>query len=273
MKTSRNQMFVLIATLIMSLWLAGCSENPVSPPTPEVPEIEIPDDPEDPGDNQTSYQFPGFEDITLFAGAYWQYSWQKTGTTNGSSDPVESGQVRIELVDQLNVTLNGIGSITLFEMAYSVLAGNDDLPFSWNAYPYLGVKDGVFVIASPNDDGTWASARLFDPRDGATYVSGFIGYFSSSRPENVYTGTISNSFIDAPAVVVDEPFYKPQCERIAGVEVCDDTHHDYDVKEYWLPGVGFGGWYRSGSSVFTGGGYYDTFQSTITVGLTDTNLN
>jgi len=173
----------------------------------------------------------------------------------------------------VNVTLNGFGSITLFEMYYSIREGSDDLAFSWNAYPYLGIKDGVFIIASPNDDGSWASAILFDPRNGSTYSSGFIGYFSSSRQENVYSGTISNPFINAPAVVVDEPFYKPQCERIAGVEICDDVSHNYDVKEYWLAGIGFGGWYRSGTSSSSGGGYYDTFQSTITVGLTDTNLD
>jgi hypothetical protein len=236
------------------------------------------DDPgEDPGDDPgvddpPSYLFPGFENMALFVGAYWEYSWEKVGTTNGSVDPRESGKVRIELVSSVDITLDVVGSITLYETSYSLVSGGNP-SFLWYGYQYFGLKDGVFYIARQFEDSSWGAAVLFDPRDGSIYKDGFIGYFSSARQENVYSGSINNQFINTAAVVVSEPFFKPECEVIAGTEICDDTFHDYDVKEYWIPGVGFGGFHRSGTSIFSGGGYVDMFQSTITIGLTDTNLN
>ncbi|MCZ7356850.1 MAG: hypothetical protein O8C66_14290 [Candidatus Methanoperedens sp.] len=62
------------------------------------------------------------------------------------------------------------------------------------------------------------------------------------------------------------------CQITAGVETCDDQSHDYIVREYYLPHIGFGGFYRSGTSVFTGGGLYDKFTSTMDMWLTDTNI-
>jgi hypothetical protein len=45
------------------------------------------------------------------------------------------------------------------------------------------------------------------------------------------------------------------------------------VKEYYLGGIGFAGFYRSGSSIFSGGGYITIFKSTMKVWLVDTNVN
>jgi len=130
----------------------------------------------------------------------------------------------------------------------------------------------VLYIGQKNTDGTYGAAVLFSSLTGDVYSRGFIGYFSASRPETVSTGTLSNTFLTASAVKVSDPFSKPQCEYISGVQVCCDEFHDYQVQEFYLAGKGFGGFYRSGTSIFSGGGYTDIFKSTIDVGLTATNL-
>jgi hypothetical protein len=210
--------------------------------------------------------FEGFEDLAFSDGTYWEYTWTYDQTSNGSAQSTESGTVRISLGNPTDVNFPELGGlITVYEVEME--ARGDTYPLPWNWYPYLGVRDGALYVAS-YDGIQWGAAVLFDPRDGSVYQNGFVGYFSGSRDETVYWGTLDGRQV----VVVDEPYYDPACEYIEGIEICDEEYHDYDVREYFLPGIGFGGFYRSGSSVFSGGGYSDTFTSTMRVTLAASSL-
>lgn len=217
-----------------------------------------------------SPMFEGFAGLDYQSGRYFDYAFEYTSRTNGSLTEELRGTVRIELVDSMDVTLDGPGTVTFHKTHYFTLSG-DDPPFGFPAYAYIGEKDGIIYIGNAVSDG-FGAARLFDSHTGHVYENGFMGFFSGEREETVDAGTIDNAFLTAPAVVVSEPFYDPECETIAGERICDDESHDYQVREYYLPGIGFGGFHRSGTSIFSGGSFVSIHESTFDVGITDTNM-
>ncbi len=219
-------------------------------------------------------KYPGFDNLSLFIGAFWKYKWVYDSKTNGSTNPQKTGFTTIEIVDTVSVTFVGLGKLRLYETKY--FGTGATYPLIWYGRPYLAFKDGVIYIAQIQN-GNWGAAVLFDSRNGEFFGDqGFVGYFSEGAPEVLSTGIVTNTFnpnYSINAVIVSEPFYQPACETISGVQICGTVSHDYQVKEYYFPGIGFGGFYRSGTSVFTGGGFVDIFQTTMTVWLVDTNVN
>jgi PKD repeat protein len=223
--------------------------------------------------NVKENKYPGFDKLSLFIGSFWRYKWVYDSKTNGSVRPQKTGFTTIEIVDTVSVTFNVIGKLKLYKTRY--VGSGDVFPLTWYGRPYLAFKDGTMYIAQVQN-GSWGAAVLFDSRSGEFFGSqGFVGYFSENRNETLSTGPVTNTFNTAysgNAVIVSEPFFQPACQTIAGVQVCGTSSHDYQVKEYFFPGIGFGGFYRSGTSVFTGGGIVDIFQTTMTVWLVDTNV-
>ena len=115
---------------------------------------------------------------------------------------------------------------------------------------------------------------IFNSLNGSV-GSGFIGYFNSSRPETSSAITINNPYstiYSGAGVQVSELYNKPFCETIAGVRICSEEEHYYDTKEYYMPGIGICGFYRSGSSTYTGGGFGSQFSSTVNIWLVETNI-
>jgi hypothetical protein len=213
--------------------------------------------------------FPGFERMSFRVGTHWEYSWRESGSTNGEADPVQSGVVRIELSDPVDVDFGPAGIVTLYEATCSARSGA--VPIWWPQWRYLGVKDGALYGGAELEDGTYGGVLLFDSTTGATHPRGFMGW-SPSGERSVALGNIQNSFLTTPAVVVDESALDAECEIIGGVQIRDGEVHEYRVREYYLPGKGFGGWYRKGSSIFSGGGFVDFFEIALEVGLTSTSL-
>ena len=126
-----------------------------------------------------------------------------------------------------------------------------------------------FRTRSPSSYNTaqsnWTAYMLFNSQTG-TVGTGFIGYFNSDRTTTNVSTTISNpfsSFYAGEGVQITDYYNKPFCETIAGVQICDDFSHNYTAREYYLPGIGFCGFYRQGTSTFTGGGYGTTYASTM----------
>lgn len=219
-------------------------------------------------------KYAGFERIDLKIGTYWKYRWVYDATVNGKNNPQESGFTTISLVDTISVTFNTLGKLKLFRTRY-VGSGNV-YPLSWAGRPYIAFKDGTIFIAQVQS-GQWSAAVLFNSRTGEFLGSqGFIGYFSSSRVETLTaTPTINNPFnstYSTSGVIVSEPFIKPTCETIGGVLICGTESHDYQVREYYFQKIGFGGFYRAGTSNFTGGGITTNIRSTMNVWLVETNL-
>lgn len=219
-------------------------------------------------------KYVGFEGIEPKIGTYWKYRWVYDATVNGRNSPQESGFTTISLVDTVSVTFNTLGRLKLFKTRY-VGTGNV-YPLSWAGRPYIAFKDGTIFIAQIQS-GQWSAAVLFNSRTGEFLGSqGFIGYFSSSRAETLTaTPTINNPFnstYSTAGVIVSEPFIKPTCETIAGVLICGTESHDYQVREYYFQKIGFGGFYRAGTSNFTGGGITTNIRSTMNVWLVETNL-
>jgi hypothetical protein len=215
------------------------------------------------------HMYPGFADIHLRVGGFWEYSWEYTQITNGTTQPTKSGKTLIGLVDSVQVNFNVIGLVTIFKTSYTGLG--DTYPLIWYSFPYIGVKNGVIYVAQKQGTGYGAS-ELFNAQKGTLFKDGFVGYFSDDSKKTFISGSVTNKYWTKTCVTISEPYYKPMCETIAGVTICGDQSHDYQVKEYYIPHVGFGGFYRSGYSVFTGGGYTDTFRSTMIVALTATNM-
>jgi len=213
--------------------------------------------------------FPGFERMAFEIGTHWEYSWRETGFTNGEADPVQSGVVRIELTDPVDVDFGPAGVVTLYEATCSARSGL--VPIWWPQWRYLGVKDGALYGGAELEDGAYGGVLLFDSKTGATHPRGFMGW-SPSGARSVALGTIQNSFLTTPAVVVDESSFDADCETIGGVRIRDGEVHEYRVREYYLPGKGFGGWYRRGTSIYSGGGFVDFFEIALEVGLTSTSL-
>src|SRR5438128_10924645 len=67
-------------------------------------------------------RFPGFEEMTFFSGACWEYSWRETGITNGKIDPEDSGMFRVELSSPIDVDLGPARALRLCEMTCSTRA-------------------------------------------------------------------------------------------------------------------------------------------------------
>ncbi len=222
---------------------------------------------------QKKAMYPGFENLNLQVGNYYDYEFLITGTTNGSTDTPESGVMKMELTDTYVHNFGDpIGEVTFYRTIFS-----GDEP-SIGGFPncyYIATKNGVIYIVrymTVDDTSGYYIVPLFDSNTGYIYQSGFWGYFSSTREEFIFMGRIENDFINAEAVVVSEPLNIPDCSQVDGVQPCgDEQSHNYIVKEYYIPNIGFGGFYRSGGSVYTGGGYTDTFTSNFQLGLIYTN--
>lgn len=225
-----------------------------------------------PGDTEDPAAFSGFKDLDFKVGSYFDYSFSHISYTNDELNEELSGVVRVEFVDSVDISLDGVGTVTFFKTNYSTLSG-DTPPYGFPWYPYIGEEDGVIYIGEYKSDSQFAAATLFDANEGSIYDQGFMGYFSASTEETIFSGKLDNEFINASAVVVSEEFYDPECEMIAGTEVCDDEFYNYEIREYYLPHVGFGGFYRSGTSIFSGGGYTSIHESTYHVGITGTNVH
>ena len=93
-----------------------------------------------------------------------------------------------------------------------------------------------------------------------------MGRFSNA-PSSVALASISTAFHEGFAVVVEEPSVARGCEVIGGVEISEGEVHDYRVREFYLPGKGFGGWSLRGNSIYAGGGYVAFFEIDVEVGL------
>ena len=213
--------------------------------------------------------FSGFEDLSLKSGGYWEYSWVRTNTTNLNSGTTTSGTVRITL--GYSLTLNN--GLKLYSA--SITESGDPFPLAapLEQYGFVGIKDGVLYKAR-NVEGTnsyeyWV---VFDSRAGAVGQRGMMDYFTDKVQETFSNGMIANRFFATTGVTVSELNNKPYCQTVAGVQICDDEAWTFLNQEYYLPNVGFGGFYRSGtynwSSPFPGG----SSSHTILLGLTSTNM-
>ena len=216
-----------------------------------------------------SPRFPGFERMAFSVRTHWDYAWRETGVTNGKADPVKSGVVRIALGNPIELDFGPAGAVRLFETTCSAQSGR--VPAWWPQWRYLGVKDGALYAGAELADGEFGAAMLFDAKTGEIHPQGFMGSFSNGV-RSIASGTISNSFLTTPAVVVDEPCFDAGCETIGDLQICDGELHDSRVREYYLPGKGFGGWYRRGTSIYAGGGYVDVLEIAMEVGLISTSL-
>lgn len=211
---------------------------------------------------------PSFDDLHLQVGNYYDYEFLITSTLNGSAEPSESGVMRMELTSSSDQDLGDtIGIVTFYRTEFS---GDEPWGMIPNCY-YIASHNGI-IYSVVNINESLVIVILFDPDTGYIYPSGFMGYFSSTREEFVFNGRIENDFINAEAIVVSEPYYLPDCSQVDGVQPCGyEESHSYIVKEYYISGIGFGGFYRSGGSVYTSGGITDTITSNFQLGLIDTN--
>ena len=222
---------------------------------------------------ETVYKYDGFKDMELAVGDYWKYEWTYESTTNGSSNARKSGFTTIKLVEKIIVNFTTIGDLTLYKTEYS--SSGHNFPLTWYGRPYIAVQKGVIYIAQVQN-GQWVAVELLNSQTGNFLADqGFIGALSKNRSETITSSFISNEFNSAyssAGVVISQPDYKPQCETIAGVQICDDTFRDFQVKEYYVGGIGFVGYYRSGTFIYSGSGYGTISKSTLKVWLVDTNI-
>src|SRR5262249_31711180 len=121
--------------------------------------------------------FPGFERMSFRVGTHWEYSWRETCLTNCEADPVQSGVVRIELSDPVEVDFGPAGVVTLYEATCAARSGL--VPIWWPQWRYLGVKEGALYGAAELEDGDYGGVLLFDPKTGATHPRGFMGWSPS----------------------------------------------------------------------------------------------
>src|SRR5439155_24795760 len=90
-------------------------------------------------------RFPGFEQMAFFAGAYWEYSWRETGITNGRVEPENSGVMRIDLSDRIDVDFGPAGALRLFETSCSPRTA---IPCWRPRWHYLRVRYGTHYAAA-----------------------------------------------------------------------------------------------------------------------------
>jgi len=213
--------------------------------------------------------YSGFQDLSLRAGGYWQYSWVHTNATTLDSGTRTAGTVRVTLGSSLALS-NGL---TIYPTTITELGDPFPLSAPFEAYGYVGVQDGVLYKARQRE-GTnifdfWT---VFDPRSGTVGETGLMGYFRGDVQETLSSGVVDNRYLTAPGVTVRELWNKPYCRTVAGVQICDQESWVYETEEYYVPPVGFAGFYRSGtyswSSPFPGG----STSYTILLGLTGTNM-
>ncbi|HYS07171.1 MAG TPA: hypothetical protein VEP66_00445 [Myxococcales bacterium] len=214
-------------------------------------------------------RFSGFDQISFSARTHWEYSWRETSITNGEVDPEKSGVVRVDLANPVQADFGPAGVVTLFEATCRAKAGS--VPAWWPQWHYLGMKGGALYAGVELEGGGCAGVLVFDSKTGETHPRGFMGW-SPSGDRSVALGAINNSFLNLPAVVVDEPAVDSEWDAVGGAQIRDGELHDYQVREYYIPGKGFGGWYRRGTSIYSGGGYVDFFEIAVEVGLTSTSL-
>jgi hypothetical protein len=223
---------------------------------------------------EQEYRFPGFADMKLERGKYWTYQW----TYDTSSDPEKTGRVTYSL-DTAAVAYrpsfgNGIGELELFSLTVSKSGDRDEIGFpEWH---YMAMKEGVlYGVSWDKDFEEIYATTLFNTQAGANTGNVFMGYLSSERPETVSTEAItfsSGGYSGRTGVLIKEQIHKSFCEVIAGVRICDDESYDYEMKEFYLPGIGFAAFYRYGTSSFSGGGFGSTHTSLMNVWLVETNM-
>lgn len=213
--------------------------------------------------------YTGFQELSLQTGGYWQYSWVRTNATSLNSGTRTAGTIRVTLGSSLTLS-NGL---VLFQTTVSELGDPFPLSAPFEQYGYVGARDGVLYKARRREGtNTYDVWTVFDPRAGTIGETGLMDYFRADVQEAFFSGVIDNRYLLAPGVTVRELWNKPYCQTIAGVQVCEDESWVYQTEEYFVPPLGFAGFYRSGtyswSSPFPGG----STSSTILLGLTGTNL-
>ncbi|MDR2886472.1 MAG: Ig-like domain-containing protein [Bacteroidales bacterium] len=218
-----------------------------------------------------TYKFPGFENMTFATGKYWKYEWKYTNYDNYNHETsTNSGTFTITLGAKLTHTFS-VGELDLYKATYTTTG---DGPYNWiYQYEYLAVKDGVLYGTRTQNDGSTALYTIFSAKNGT--AAGHSNFLVTSRIETASAKTIDNPYsstYEGSGVEVMEVLDDDFCEIIAGEEICDDQSHNYEFKEYYLPGIGFAGFYRYGTSMYTGGGYNDSFTGTTNIWLVDTNM-
>lgn len=213
--------------------------------------------------------FPGFQALSLKTGGYWQYSWKRTNGKNLDSGTVTAGIVTVTLGSSLTLS-NGL---TIYRTTVNELGDPFPLAAPFEQYGYVGVQDGVlYKVKQREGTNTFDIWPVFDPRAGTIGEMGLMGYFRGDVQEALSSGVIDNRYLFAPGVTVREIWNKPYCQTVAGVRICEDESWVYETEEYYVPPVGFAGFYRSGtyswSSPFPGG----STSSTILLGLTATDM-
>jgi hypothetical protein len=213
--------------------------------------------------------FPGFQALSLKTEGYWQFSWMRTNAKNLNSGTVTAGTVVVTLGSSLTLS-NGL---TIFRTTVTELGDPFPLAAPFEQYGYVGVQDGMLYKAKQRDGtNTYDLWPVFDPRAGTIGETGLMDYFREDVQEAISSGFIDNRYLTAPGVTVREIWNKPYCKTVAGVQICESESWVYETEEYYVPPVGFAGFYRSGtynwSSPFPGG----SASYTILVGLTATNM-
>jgi len=251
--------------------------NPTNPNNPSNP--TNPTNPVSP----ISYMYPGFN-FTLSKGMYWKYEW--TRVRNG----VESeGTKTITLGDPVTVTPVNIvvGELVSYRIIYTWTGNPDDIDLrittSYEEYAdnyYLAVKNGIFYsVTNDYEDGQFRAFSLFDSQKGTGGI-GFVGFHSDLKkfPQTGSAKTVNNPFSVAysgSGVEVYQKQYQKKNEMIGGEVYYGNEEYDYDTYEYYLPNIGFCGYYEDGSftlhsSVFP---YYaTTTYRTENVWLVETNV-
>jgi hypothetical protein len=213
--------------------------------------------------------------LKFFVGVYWKYKWVYDETSNGSVRPTQSGFITLTLTDTISINSPTYGKLKLFKTRY--VQEGTTYPLQWNYFSYLAIKDGTFYFAHLQRGGGWNVSMLFSSKTGEFLgTRGFMGTFSSNRTENFSSGFITNPFnstYSLNGVAVSESVNQPLCESVGGITICGTESYDIRIKEYYLNGIGFGGYFNFNSSVFTGGGIFSSFTSNMNVWLIETNIN
>ena len=194
----------------------------------------------DPGtSNPGTTATPAFDGFTLEVeeGAFWDFAWSEVESTfaPGISESEETrGRYRITLGEKTRRAGRDV-----FEVLFSGRPQRDPqvrwryLAFEEDAI--LGSEDGIeFTVLFDGSNGYWAG-------------SGLIARFDSDILQIAENGTLNNEFRVGPAVMTQHSTSSGQCEVILGQVFCgSNVSTSFSTIEYWAPGIGPVGYYRSG---------------------------
>ena len=183
--------------------------------------------------------FPEFQSLQFFDGLWFRYDWEYSATSSGT----KKGSITVRLQAAGMVNINGA---SVQEYTRTDEFTGDEYPYDWRETTRMAMHNGTIWFTDVNPP-----YAAFNSMTGEAGNTGFTGHMSSGSVRAEDIDNPLNPFYSGKGAAIAYSFYKPSCETIAGVQICDNYSVTISEMEYYHPLVGFCGYTYDNTGIFS----------------------